>query len=283
MRKRQYSCLEGPQSDLSGIPLPVVHNIVSTAQITSSLPCLDLEKIRQLLPFSFYDRSRFAAITIRLSNPECTTLLFSSGKLVVTGGRTWYEGVYSGLYVAKLLKDCIPSERFSLSQCTIQNMVAHVELPLGPSGGLDIQAMYARLGLNCTYQKRMFPGLIYRPESSPVVLLCFYSGKIVITGGKTLSDIYEGWTRLWPVVRTFMRPSDDAMVGQGLALVRDGGADKPRGAAKGLVNSRRGGECGVDVLGLGDVAVLEGLGDDLGAEGPAKVARTALAAAAAVP
>ena len=67
--------------------------------------------------------------------------------------------------------------------------------------------MYARLGLNCTYQRRMFPGLIYRPEASPVVLLCFYSGKIVITGGRTLGDIFEGWTRLWPIVRGFIKAS----------------------------------------------------------------------------
>ena len=65
----------------------------------------------------------------------------------------------------------MPSERFQLSQCRIQNMVAHVELPVGPGGTLDIQEMYARLGLNCTYQRRMFPGLLYRPEASPVVLL----------------------------------------------------------------------------------------------------------------
>ena len=204
MRKRRYMSLEGQSPVLDGVPLPVVHNIVATAQIDSSLKQLDLEKIRQLLPFSFYDRSKFAAITIRLSNPECTTLLFSSGKLVVTGGRTWYESVYSSLYVTRLLGECIPSERFTLAQCAVQNMVAHVELPVGPEGMLDIQAMYSRLGLNCTYQKRMFPGLIYRPEASPVVLLCFYSGKIVITGGKTLSDIYEGWNRLWPTVKAFV-------------------------------------------------------------------------------
>lgn len=196
--------LEGPSPILDGVPLPVVHNIVSTAQIESSLKQLDLDKVRQLLPFSFYDRSKFAAITIRLSNPECTTLLFSSGKLVVTGGRTWYESVYSSLYVAQLLGECMPTERFVLTQCAVQNMVAHVELPMGPEGMLDIQSMYTRLGLNCTYQKRMFPGLIYRPESSPVVLLCFYSGKIVITGGKTLPDIFEGWNRLWPIVKGFV-------------------------------------------------------------------------------
>ena len=55
------------------------------------------------------------------------------------------------------------------------------------------------------YLKTMFPGLIYRPESCPVVLLCFYSGKIVITGGKTTQDVFEGWKKLWPTVKVFMR------------------------------------------------------------------------------
>lgn len=203
MRKRRYTSLEGPNPDMEGKPLPVVHNIVATSQIVGSVPHLDLERIRQLLPFSFYDKSKFAAITIRLSNPECTTLLFSSGKLVVTGGRTWYESVYSSLYIARLLGECMPGETFLLTRCEVQNVVAHVELPVG-EGMLDIQAMYARLGLNCTYQRKMFPGLIFRPESSPVVLLCFYSGKIVITGGKTMPDIYEGWSRLCPTVEAFV-------------------------------------------------------------------------------
>ena len=203
MRKRRYTCLCGPKPNMEGMPLPVVHNIVATSQIVSSVKHLDLERIQQLLPFSFYDKNKFAAITIRLSNPECTTLLFSSGKLVVTGGRTWYESVYSSLFIAWLLGECLPGESFRLARCEVQNMVAHVELPVG-EGMLDIQAMYARLGLNCTYQRKMFPGLIFRPEASPVVLLCFYSGKIVITGGKTMADIYEGWNRLWPVVRGFV-------------------------------------------------------------------------------
>jgi transcription initiation factor TFIID TATA-box-binding protein len=205
MRKRKYTSLDGPKPELDGVPLPVVHNIVATSQIVGTVPHLDLERIRQLLPFSFYDKNKFAAITIRLSNPECTTLLFSSGKLVVTGGRTWYESVYSSLYIARLLGECMPGETFRLARCEVQNMVAHVELKVG-EGMLDIQAMYGRLGLNCTYQRKMFPGLIFRPEASPVVLLCFYSGKIVITGGKTIADIYEGWNRQWPVVQAYVVP-----------------------------------------------------------------------------
>lgn len=206
MRKRKYSSLplrEGAIHIPPGMPMPIVHNIVATSQITSDIACLDLNRIHQMLPFSFYDQTKFAAITVRLHQPDCTTLLFSSGKLVVTGCRSWYECAYASLFIAELLSECIPGHAFTLVTCDVQNMVAHVEIPVG-EGCLDLHAMYAQLPLNCTYQRKMFPGLIFRPESSPVVLLCFFSGKIVITGGKTMEDVFSGWSHLWPTLNTFV-------------------------------------------------------------------------------
>jgi transcription initiation factor TFIID TATA-box-binding protein len=206
MRKRKYSALqEGEETVVpEDAPVPMIHNIVATSQIQGTAGTLDLANLYRLMPFSFFDKGRFAAITIRLSQPDCTTLLFASGKLVVTGGKSMHECVYSSLYIARLLEDCLPGERFRLVSCEIQNIVGHVEIPMAGAGRLDIKAMYARLALNCTYQRKMFPGLIYRPSNSPVVLLCFYSGKVVITGGKLVSDIHNGWNRLWPVVKEFV-------------------------------------------------------------------------------
>jgi transcription initiation factor TFIID TATA-box-binding protein len=214
MRKRKYSKLQPthvPALSLDGTPMPTVHNIVATSQILSSLPMLDLHRIHEMLPFSFYDQNKFAAITVRLHEPDCTTLLFSSGKLVVTGCRTWYECVYASLFVAKLLGECIPGHAFTLATCDVQNMVAHVEIPIG-GGCLDLHAMYSRMALNCTYQRKMFPGLIYRPEASPVVLLCFFSGKVVITGGKTMEDVYTGWSRLWPTLKSFVTAEPSELI-----------------------------------------------------------------------
>jgi transcription initiation factor TFIID TATA-box-binding protein len=94
---------------------------------------------------------------------------------------------------------------YSQKALNLQNIVAHVEVPVGEGGSLDLEAMYSRLNLHCTYQKNMFPGLIYRPHASPVVLLCFFSGKIVITGGKTEQDVMEGWKRLWPTLQVFVK------------------------------------------------------------------------------
>ncbi len=189
-------------------PVPTIHNIVSTSLIESPMP-IDLAALARLLPFSFYDRNRFAAITIRIQSPNCTTLLFSSGKLVVTGGRDWFECVLASLCVCRILRDAFPSRAFKLVNCEVQNIVGHVEMPIGEGGVLDLQSMYSKLELNCLYQRQMFPGLIYRPEASPVVLLCFYSGKVVITGGKTVEDVHEGWRKLWPTVRVFMRKRTD--------------------------------------------------------------------------
>ena len=208
MRKRKYTALaERSHTCNEGTDYPVarIHNIVSTAMIESTRKQLDLDRICEMLPGSSYDRRKFAAMTIRLANPNCTILLFASGKLVVTGGRTWYESVLSCLFLRIFLQRIMVGEHFAVLSCDIQNIVAHVEVLTEPDTFLDIDAMYVAMNMQCTYQKQMFPGLIYRPPASPVVLLCFYSGKIVITGGKSPKDVHDGWNRLWPTVKVFIK------------------------------------------------------------------------------
>lgn len=212
MRKRLYTPLQAPDQTYKeddDAPVPIIHNIVSTAQIESTKMPMDLQAISEVLPGSSYDRKKFAAMTIRLANPSCTLLLFSSGKLVVTGGKNWYEGVLSCLRIARFLQRALVGVDFWLKSCDVQNIVAHVEVPV-EDGCLDLEAMYDRLNLHCTYQKNMFPGLIYRPHASPVVLLCFFSGKIVITGGRTRRDVEEGWRKLWPTLKVFVRTDEPA-------------------------------------------------------------------------
>ena len=205
MRKRKYTPLPADCPELpAGAPAPVIHNIVSTARVECSRSPLDLTELAQLLPGSFYDRRRFAAMTVRLADPSCTVLLFSSGKMVVTGGRSWYDCVLSCMTLTRMLRYCMPGVEVRMVGCEIQNIVAHVEIPLPPGGRLNVDAMYQRLNLYSTYQKTMFPGLIYRPTACPIVLLCFDSGKVVLTGGKTVRDVTHGWAMQWDTVRAFV-------------------------------------------------------------------------------
>ena len=68
-----------------GLNVPKIHNVVSTCRVTCNTEGIDLKKISVLLPSSSYNRQIFAAITIRTLSPFCTSLLFTSGKLVITG------------------------------------------------------------------------------------------------------------------------------------------------------------------------------------------------------
>jgi transcription initiation factor TFIID TATA-box-binding protein len=49
----------------------------------------------------------------------------------------------------------------------------------------------------------MFPGLIYRPTTLPIVLLIFFSGKIVITGAKNMQDVYDGWKSMLELLHKY--------------------------------------------------------------------------------
>ena len=181
-----------------------IHNLVGTAKIScSSLP-LNLHIISRVLPNSSYYKQKFAAITIRLGNPICTCLLFTSGKMVLTGCRTYIDCIFASHLISKLLQTHVPGVSFNLRSVRIQNIVGNVDMNL-KNQEMDLNRLHQDKSIFCTYQKNMFPGLIYRPNDCPVVLLIFTSGKIVITGGKTTKDIKVGWELLKPFIQSYIK------------------------------------------------------------------------------
>ena len=187
----------------SSVPQSSVHNLVGTAMIEKRFLVLDLRTISRLLLNCVYDQQKFAAITIRIHRPSCTVLLFTSGKMVLTGCRSYMQCVLAAHEVVRLLRSASPGYFFRLRNAKIQNIVGNVDLRLGKQG-LDLERFHADHSIFSTYQRNMFPGLIFRPDNSPVVLLIFSSGKIVITGGKSVCDVTDGWIVLWPVVQRYI-------------------------------------------------------------------------------
>jgi len=161
MRKRFYTPLQGapaalgaPCEEDDSAPVPVIHNIVSTAQIDSTKMPMDLQAISEVLPGSSYDRRKFAAMTIRLANPSCTLLLFSSGKLVVTGGKNWYEGVLSCLRIAKFLQRALVGVDFWLKSCKVQVFVYLKMIPRTHKNGQALLQSRPRLPSLCNHVLR---------------------------------------------------------------------------------------------------------------------------------
>lgn len=188
----------------SDAPVTFVHNLVCTCLIKSSVSSMNLKCISECLPNSVYDRQKFAAVTIRLHQPMCTILLFTSGKMVLTGCKTYVDCVLAALQVTRLLRANVRGVAFRLSEINVQNIVANSDLGLREDQTVLLDKFRRDFDVNCTYQKNMFPGLIYRSPQCPVVLLIFLSGKVVITGAKNSMDVSVGWRMVWPLLKTYV-------------------------------------------------------------------------------
>ena len=181
-----------------------IHNLVGTSRIHSALECLDLTIICQMLPNSYFEKQKFAAITIRQAQPFCTVLLFTSGKMVLTGCKSYMDRLLAALTIKIKLQSIFLGLDFTLDRISIQNIVGNASLNLQKEQTLNLSKFYQDHNILCTYQPNMFPGLIYRPSHVNIVLLLFYSGKIVITGAKNMQDVYIGWKQLHEIVVTYI-------------------------------------------------------------------------------
>jgi transcription initiation factor TFIID TATA-box-binding protein len=180
-----------------------VHNLVGTSRIQSSLGTIDLLSVSNLLPNSLFEKQKFAAITIRLGEPTCTVLLFTSGKMVLTGCKSLLDCILASKIVTNLMRQGFPGNVFTLEPIKIQNIVGNALVPLLAGEVLDLNRFYRDFNIFCTYQPNMFPGLIYRPTNLPIVLLIFFSGKVVITGAKNIPDVYFGWNEMRKLLRNY--------------------------------------------------------------------------------
>jgi transcription initiation factor TFIID TATA-box-binding protein len=178
--------LNRPTTELHGSTTEItpewnVENVVATVTVDLG-PAgekIDLNLIARNNPDCEYNPERFPGLVMRITDPKATVLVFSTGKMVVTGMR---EGREAGPVVEAVIKK-IKSAKVEISgepEITIQNIVAsgdlHVPIDLNEASVIMDNAMY---------EPEVFPGLIYRMAEPKAVFLIFSTGRIVCTGAKT--------------------------------------------------------------------------------------------------
>ena len=131
-----------------------------------------------------FTKKKFPGLVYRTKNPKSAFLIFRSGKIVCTGSKT-KEGVRTvmDMLAAALLEIDVKVEEHP--EFKVQNIVASAslgrELNLGAIViGLELEGM--------EYEPEVFPGLVYRIKDPKSAILIFSSGRLVITGGKTMED-----------------------------------------------------------------------------------------------
>ena len=75
----------------------------------------------------------------------------------------------------------------------VQNIVASVSVEYP----LKLYEMSQEHGANVSYEPELFPGLVLRISRPKVVFLLFRSGKIVITGAKSMDEINKTYSKVY--------------------------------------------------------------------------------------
>jgi transcription initiation factor TFIID TATA-box-binding protein len=159
-----------------------VENIVASTRLADSL---DLTAIAIALEGAEYEPEQFPGLIYRLKEPKTALLLFRSGKVNCTGGKSM-DDVRKSIDIVIDLLDKVGIPIIKSPEIEIQNMVAVYDLGCE----LNLTAIAMSLGLEgVEYEPEQFPGLVYRFKDPKVVTLLFGSGKIVLTGAKRTEDL----------------------------------------------------------------------------------------------
>lgn len=159
-----------------------IENIVASTSIGVDL---ELSELVMSLKAAEYNPKRFPGLVYRMDTPRTATLIFRSGKLVCTGAKN-LDDVKEAI---KTVTNDIKAAGLNVKKgadIVVQNIVATVDL----GAELNLNTIAIALGLeNIEYEPEQFPGLVYRVDDPPVVILLFGSGKLVCTGAKNEEDV----------------------------------------------------------------------------------------------
>ncbi|MFX1275100.1 MAG: TATA-box-binding protein [Promethearchaeota archaeon] len=170
-----------------------IENVVATVNVEIEEK-MDLNIIARKHSDAEYNPERFPGLVMRINDPKATFLIFSTGKMVVTGLRKAEEAARG---VDKAIKNIKKAGiKVANPDITIQNIVASGDLHTN----IDLN-MAAIVMENVMYEPEVFPGLIYRMIEPKTVFLIFSTGKIVCTGAKNSEIVREAVLQLNRVVR----------------------------------------------------------------------------------
>jgi transcription initiation factor TFIID TATA-box-binding protein len=165
-----------------------INNIVATAkmEITEKI---DLVKIARKIHDCEYHPERFPGVIYRADNPRATFLIFSSGKMVITGLEFVQDAEKAVMKLLKKLKKI--DIKLTDPIISIQNIVSSGDLHT------DINLNKAVLLMEYVmYEPEVFPGLIYNMKDPRAVFLLFSTGKYVCTGIKKKKNLEKAIIKL---------------------------------------------------------------------------------------
>jgi len=164
-----------------------IENVVASASLEHGI---DLQAVVKAFSTAEYRPDVFPGLVFRTKRPKTAILVFRTGKMVCTGGKSEKEA-------RKALRKTIRKMKkmgmviHSKLHIKIVNIVASVIL----GGKVDLEGFYEaagwKIGGKMMYEPEQFPGIIYRMNKPKAVILIFSSGKLVCTGTTKEKEVYQ--------------------------------------------------------------------------------------------
>jgi len=156
----------------------VIQNIVVRLDLNRNL---NLNKINSCFSNSSYNPNRFPGLFLRINTPKSVTIIFRSGKIILTGIKRFnhidsiLQFLITQFNQEKIVKDIILKDDFNIK---VVNIV--ITADLNSKIDLDLASLMLE---NAIYEPEVFPGLMYK-HNNPVksTFLIFSTGKLVCTG-----------------------------------------------------------------------------------------------------
>jgi transcription initiation factor TFIID TATA-box-binding protein len=161
-----------------------IENVVASTSLGGQL---DLPRIAVALDGAEYEPTRFPGLIYRMVQPKTAILLFQSGKVVCTGGKSRKQVEDSIRIVSDLIRKG-GQKVIARPKIEVQNIVATSDL----GAEINLDAIAITLGLDrVEYEPEQFPGLVCRLEEPRAVILLFGSGKLVCTGARRPIEVQQ--------------------------------------------------------------------------------------------
>ncbi|MFC6837222.1 TATA-box-binding protein [Halomarina ordinaria] len=171
-------------------------NVVASGALNVEL---DLERLADDIgePVARHDPDKYPGMYLRFEEDAPLITVYRTGKFIITGADSEDESYSLRERFLNLFSDMDVIEEPEDEWFAVQNYVCTGEL----DQNLNLNALAIGLGLEKTeYEPEQFPGLIYRPEGAEGVVLLFATGKVVITGCRSVESVEEIFASLTETV-----------------------------------------------------------------------------------
>jgi transcription initiation factor TFIID TATA-box-binding protein len=164
----------------------ILSNVVSRFKISSPVDLAAINKAFQ--DSSVFEEAVFRklVIVLKVAEPKCSYLIYKTGTVICTGGKSLEHAENSDDFIVKRLEQKGLHYKV-LEKARVVNIVASDDL----HHEVNLDSLVSA-SQKAEYEPEIFPGVIYKDPSGNnpgATILVFNSGKIVCLGGKTMSEL----------------------------------------------------------------------------------------------